>query len=103
MESIEKLRDYINDLGAELYRLQPVVIGLITDVVREIAEKYMKLPVDADGVPIHVDDEMIYLNGGKRFTVKMIGNGFVRSEIGALYKASICRHVKPDPMEGRQR
>ena len=39
MESIEKLREYIDDLGAELGSLQPVVIDLIADVEREIADE----------------------------------------------------------------
>ena len=52
LESIEKLRNRVNPmmpLNAEI---------IASEIEREIAEKYIELPVDADGVPIHIGDEM---------------------------------------------
>ena len=50
LESIEKLRDRVNPmmpLNAEI---------IASEIEREIAEKYMELPVDADGVLIRIGD-----------------------------------------------
>ena len=50
LESIEKLRNRVNPmmpLNAEI---------IAREIEREIAEKYMELPVDADGVLIRIGD-----------------------------------------------
>lgn len=50
LESIEKLRNRVNPmmpLNAEI---------IASEIEREIAEKYIELPVDADGVPIRFGD-----------------------------------------------
>jgi len=52
LESIERLREWS--------RLGPMVckdlLDIADEIEREIAEKYMELPVDADGVPIRIGD-----------------------------------------------
>lgn len=65
----------------------------------EIEAAYMKLPVDADGVPIRVGDEIEYPNG-RRDVVRFItinDNLPTFNESGWI--ASKCRHVKPDTVE----
>lgn len=47
---------------------------LLTD--DEPDERYMRLPVDADGVPIHLGDTLKWPDGG-RLTVIGIGSGVV--------------------------
>lgn len=74
----------------------PVVFGAIE---AEIAERYMELPVDADGVPIHVGDSIEYPNG-ERDVVRFItvnDNMPTFNESGWI--ASKCRHVKPRTIE----
>ena len=50
------------------------IIDLLTDY--EPDERYMRLPVDADGVPIHVEDTLEW-HDGERLTVIGIGSGVV--------------------------
>jgi len=60
----------------------------------EIAERFMELPVDAEGVPIHVGDE---LEGG--FAVDYVAPHWVLSVgRGAKHDGS-CHHVKPRTIE----
>ena len=103
LESIEKLREFV---GKELYEKGRIGHGdyshlhvLIEDVKREIAEKYMELPVDADGVPIKPGDEIVYGNGTHdvvRFIVINEGEPTF-NERG--WCPNHCRHVKPDPVK----
>lgn len=68
LKSIEKLRESLKDCtseaGVEPNRFDTYWIAaracdmLIDEVESEIAERYMQLPVDADGVPIHINDRM---------------------------------------------
>ena len=72
----------------------------IADAIEaEIAEKFMKLPVDADGVVIHVGDAIEYPNG-RRDVVRFItfgDSGPTLNEGGWL--TSRCYHVQPRTIE----
>ena len=46
------------------------VLRLLVD---EIKEQYMKLPLDANGEPIHIGDEVRLNKNGGKFTVRGIG------------------------------
>ena len=97
MESIEKLREW-----AKYYH---GIADYADEIEREIADYYMKLPLDADGVPIHEGDEVIVTSWGERvykvYAVsesrvvlpKADGTGFC----GSVPK--YCRHVKPRTIE----
>lgn len=67
---------------------------------QEYIEKYyLRYPLDADGVPIHVGDTIEYPNG-RRDVVRFItvnDNMPTFNERG--WVASKCRHVKPDPLK----
>ena len=66
---------------------------------RYIDEHYLLLPVDADGVPIHVGDEIEYGNGTRdkvRFIVINEGEPTF-NERG--WCPNHCHHVKPDPIK----
>jgi hypothetical protein len=67
----------ISDGEREVGTLKEIVdklIYLLTD--DESDERYMRLPVDADGVPIHVGDTLEW-HDGERLTVIGIGSGVV--------------------------
>lgn len=102
MESIEKLRDLLKGCGCsdQCYSCGINFHGSIADEIEaEIAERYMLLPVDADGVPIHVGDTIEYPNG-KRDVVRFItvnDNMPTFNERG--WVASKCRHIKPRTIE----
>lgn len=68
----------------------------------EVAKKYVKLPVDADGEPIHLQDRMSWDNG--TFNVhelNLTADGWTTwDELhGYTVRADQCHHVKPDSWE----
>lgn len=77
------------------------------EIEREIAERYMELPVDADGVPIRVGDEMESDN--ERFVVCAVALGRVHRwdvhNIGELDRGTVAyppnslHHYKPRTLE----
>lgn len=76
------------------------------DELRErIEREYVKMPVDADGKVIHVEDEVELLDGSKRFKVEWLewdGEGWAVHETewyGAWHDPSSLRHVQPDSWE----
>ena len=98
LESIEELRNHgVLDFAPNIRRK---VCMALDEIEREIAEKYMELPVDADGVPIRVGDELE--NGEYRLKVTdMSWDG----HYWHVYHGSIafalcdCTHVKPRTVE----
>lgn len=57
LESIERLRNFLK--GTQLWRSVDFRLDAIE---REISERYMLLPVDADGVPIRVGEEVKFID-----------------------------------------
>ena len=116
MESIEKLReslkDCINEAGIETNRFDTYWITaracdmLIDEIEREVAERYMLLPCDADGVPIHVGDEMTY--HGDIFKVCAVAPAKIyrwatvklgEPQVTYSYNPKECKHYKPRTLE----
>lgn len=107
MESIEKLREFIDDqfvCSGQAYLQGMAIAGSIE---REITERYMLLPVDADGVPIRVGDVMcsagIREKGHKVIVSAIFEDGFVEygSDNGLI--GQLCQedwvHAKPRTIE----
>lgn len=110
MESVEKLRELAADInGTEI--IAHIDLGsrlafhsewldswhkafdaACDEIEREIAERYMELPLDADGVPIHVGDEMELDN--ERFVVCAVAPGRVHRwdihNIGELDRGTVA-------------
>lgn len=81
MESIDKLREYGHECCA---RMDDTVHDLADEIEAEIAERYMELPLDADGVPIRPGDRLEYDYGdtsGTRTVVAIIYDGSRRADI----------------------
>ena len=109
MESIEKLRKFAEKaVYADNYIVGSTFdLNRIADEIeREIAERFMELPVDADGVPIHVGEEMASFDGC-RFTVCALATANVhywswnsQGECSTRqYMPYQCHHVKPRTVE----
>ena len=103
IKAIEKLREFVDDqfvISGQSY-LQGMAIA--NSIEAEIAERYMKLPVYADGVPIHVGDRLgCKEQGGKYsdFEVTSISETLVFFDYGASFIAAVaCHHVKPRTVE----
>ncbi len=62
MEGIEKLRTAARNMAKgrplEEHEECNLLLYIANEIEREIADKYMELPVDADGEPIHIGDAM---------------------------------------------
>ena len=72
--------------------------------VDAMLKEYVKLPVDADGVPIRVGDTIEIEHNGRVTTVTNInyneyGWQVYCSEGGGFDKDTRCRHVQPDSWE----
>lgn len=112
LKALEKLR--VSEDAAEYQWIRSDYLNQIADEIEaewqdsydamclEIERDYMKLPVDADGVPIHVGDEVEWINDNGKYKVCGVG------ELVALRThASDCftvgpnrlRHVKPRTLE----
>lgn len=96
MKSVDKLRDctWIGSGKVNEY---------LDEIEREIAERYMALPVDADGVPIRAGDKLEYASGGWTFTADSLEidrwGAHVRSNGQSRVQCANCRHVKPRTIE----
>ena len=100
MKSIDELREL---LDREIGEADPYFKGvaICNEIEAEIADGYTRLPVDADGVPIHVGD--ICEMGGVQFKVRQLctdGNCWWAVDgTGEFYIAELCHHVKPRTLE----
>lgn len=103
MEAIEKLRTAARNMakGRNLENHEECNLLLIIadEIEAEIAERYMELPKDADGVPVRIGDKMTNINKpNDEYTVTSITESGCRVYGDcAFIKTSQLRHVKPDP------
>ena len=94
LESIEKLRDRVNPmmpLNAEI---------IAREIESEIAEKYMELPVDADGVLIRIGDTVSEV--GDCVPMKVMSLTFYEdcADVNACgMNPKLLVHVKPRTVE----
>ena len=116
MESVEKLRDLAADInGNEIIDHMQLYPSCVFDgawlnswhhafdreleaLEREIAERYMELPLDADGVPCKPGDKLADKDGIP-FFIKSVSSFRVYDEDGSWVDPSFCGHVKSDPVK----
>lgn len=112
MESIEKLREWL-DYKVNRFLTHTIVLNtgahpdelyeIADEIEAEIAERYMLLPVDADGVPIRCGDKIHRTTSAVDNVVKVIGvserefffNGPNFMEPGI--KKNVCNAVRHVP------
>ena len=108
MESIEKLRELRDEAARKMVDNPRWVCAraeeIADEIEREIAERYMLLPVDADGVPIRmydcISEEEFAPSGGHVVGFKLYeGQPDWLVNCGAWVFARKCRHVKPRTLE----
>ena len=102
LESVKKLEQAFNSYQEVTGHYVGMFLPNIDGIEREIAEKYMELPVDADGVPVHIGDKML-IRGIKVGTVLAIGeSGFtarIEGERQAVCNTRLHHHAKPDKLK----
>lgn len=81
------------------------VLSLADEIQAEIDERFMELPVDADGVPIHLYDKLLKSTGALKPTYgEVVGisddSVFFNAKQGWESNWSkLTRHVKPDSLK----
>ena len=108
---LDELREYAEQCCPAYEDYDARMMEIADAVEAEIAERYIELPVDADGVPVRVGDELeCHANGyDGAFTVFAIGNDVVvgnhdiewlgRNPSKWFHVASFCTHAKPRTIE----
>ena len=109
MEIIEMLREMdrgnLIPYGNGDYRPDTRHSQIADEIEREIAEKYMELPVDADGVSIHVGDNLRSAYSETEYTALGFWFDFdcgiwqVMVSSNQAMSGNILRHVKPRTVE----
>lgn len=104
MESTDKFREWTKTFYRDSPRMIDGLCKFSDEFEAEIAERYMELPVDAEGVPIHVGDVIQFVNEqggtGAKVEVCAVSKHYVYYGEGKhFYRASMCRHVKPRTVE----
>lgn len=94
IKRLDEMRDYIKRGGNRL----DTSLSYLDAIEAEIAERYMKLPVDADGVPIHCGDYM-KLDNGHKGNVWLIGAQDIMMSDHMCFDWAKSRHVKPRTLE----
>lgn len=116
IEAIKSLRKLASDFMSDVYKRDEAdyVRKLADEIEAEIESQYMKLPVDADGVPIHVGDMVngwgtLQMHGcgnqpvhGMYLTACFAGNNFewrIDNDYGFEVEPKDLHHVKPRALE----
>lgn len=113
IESIEKLRsaESFSELAISIIgddnsfrSVQEFWCALAEEIEAEIAERYIELPVDADGVPIQIGDLVThpFFEGSRevRSLTKEQGSPYWHLGVdGGKVTAHTCRHAKPRNVE----
>ena len=106
MKSLDRLMEFVEE--------DAVLAEMVEDVNDEVSERFLELPIDADGVPIHLGDylkseeydgrqfpcrglNVEVCNSGKRWTVCLSYDSY--SGTSEYTPANRCRHVKPRTIE----
>ena len=107
MASVEKLREWLDykinrfDVGENALLLNTganpnELYDFADEIEREVSERFMELPVDADGVPWHIGDEIEGHGELRCMSVNRNGWTFVSS---TAIDPGIHRHAKPRTIE----
>ena len=112
MESIEKLRsaESFSELAISIIgddnsfrSVQEFWCALADEIEAEIAERYIELPVDADGVPIRLGDRVASRRWSDGTWVSQLScndsGWWVVDRFGATEDPNNCRHAKPRTVE----
>ena len=127
LKSVERLLEFVGDMNAteinDHIKARPdgfavsfridnewldgwnrAVLATIEKIEQEVSERYMELPVDADGEAIHVGDVMEWPTTGETFEVVSIGDGTLfyiedGNELADWTGASTKRHYHAPTVE----
>lgn len=108
LKALDELRGWIDSLYTPNSAELKVRGESIADAIEaELSERYMELPVGADGLPIHVGDKMEYIDCAP-FVVCAVAPGVIHAwaetKLGEgktteAYPPAQCHHFKPRTIE----
>lgn len=106
MKSLDKLRSCFDNYAIlNTVTAKKVVSDLADEIEKEIEERYVELPHDKDGVPIHIGDKMVD-DKKERFVVSEIDYSAscvcvfgITSGVGNLYRPSEIVHYHEPTVE----
>ena len=99
IKALDKLRELAT--GTHSYISNGRVLEFVNEIEQEIAERYIELPLDADGVPIHVGDKMRFCDFNVQCAAVSPEHIYYWDEYsnGHWVKGRECRHYKPRTVE----
>lgn len=101
IKALEKLREKIRlDVNNPWSDLKGDLLAMCDKLEREISERYMELPLDADGVPIRIGDTVREVDD--RVPMKVMSLTFYEDcvDVNACgMNPNLLRHVKPRTLE----
>ena len=102
IKALEKMRKYVSEWWAPDEAVNEDVNRFADEIQAEVDERFMELPVDADGVPIRVGDTVEWLVKNGDYEVVAVGE-LVALKLGEdgsfTIAADALRHVKPRTLE----
>lgn len=90
IKSLDRLREFVEE--------DALLVEMVEAVEHEIAEKFVELPCDAEGVPIRCGDRM-RLDNGHEGEVWLIGAQDIMMSDHTCFDWARSRHVKPRTLE----
>ena len=110
IEALDKLREWANVRWEPWAESRERLHRMLDEIEAEIAERLMELPIDADGVPIHMGDVVelgenrnqgiVKALNGHMVIAMHVDDGYMNyAKYGLLWNADECRHVKPRTLE----
>lgn len=103
IKSLDKLREKIQlDVNNPWSDLKGELLAMCDKVEREVSERFMPLPCDADGVPIRVGD-VVAAQDEQPFEVRAFQldalGWFAIERLGSQWNVNQLHHVKPRTLE----
>lgn len=95
MKELDELREWVTYKSTLSNHTEQYTLARLDAIEQAIADRYMELPLDADGVPIHVGDD---LGVGMALYVSDDGVCIGGNSCG-FWEATSLRHAKPVTVE----
>ena len=107
MNALEKLRTAGRNMAKgrnlENHEECNLLLVIADEIEAEVAERYIARPLDADGAPVGIGDELTRpMIGSKAYEVEELrydGRVWWFESSGGCYACDCASHVKPDPLK----
>lgn len=102
MRSItDELRKWFDTNRIHWFGRRPEIEPMLDRIDAELAERYVKLPVDADDMPIHIGDKMVFLDFYGNKSEPFVVEGFESPDMWLVHCDEGRRRYMANPMHTR--